>query len=201
MIENDIASAAPHYLHAISDSMSVVAAKFRNQPLSFLYESDLQGLLFAELFARLSNLTFSWMSPNTNTRWSRILEGKTFIINPVKTEYPSGRRFDIAVIQPGPVLDALPWDQHVRAAIELKYWQADGTGGGFEPDLKKLEDYANEALKDERRFTGVCAVFCYKADERFISEYFPIGVALNPKELSLKEHGVELWVFTPEASS
>jgi hypothetical protein len=87
IIQNDIALAEQHYRRAISESVSVVAAKFRNQPLSFLYESDLQGLLFAELFSRLSDSAFSWIPTNTNTRWSRILEGKTFVINPVKTEY------------------------------------------------------------------------------------------------------------------
>jgi hypothetical protein len=199
MIEGQSAAAEGRYLGAISEAVGYVADEFRKEPASFLYEMDLQGLLFARLFDQLKDLAFPWLSGDKH--WSRVAGGRKLVINPVKTEYPSGRRFDIALIEPGPKSEGPAWDLHVRAAIEIKFWQADGSGGGYDRDCVKLKNYAEEAELKGRRFTGVCAVFCHRGDEPFTSEWFSDGVKLNPTDRSLESHGVAVWAFTPKARS
>lgn len=183
------------YLGALQEALSEVSAKFRQEPASFLYESDLQGLLFTKLFDRLADVPLRW-KPDSK-RWSIIKGDQALLINPVKTEYPTGRRFDIALIEPElPVVDPV-WDLDVRAAVEIKFWQADGTGGGYDRDFQKLSAYAEEAKKTGRRFTGVCAVFCHRSDESFLSEWFTDRNPINPTNVAIPRHGVLFVVFTP----
>lgn len=48
------------YASAVQLAVRQVADRFRRAPASFLYESDLQGLLLAPLFDELAGSSLSW---------------------------------------------------------------------------------------------------------------------------------------------
>ncbi len=184
------------YLAAISDVIKDVVGVFKREPASFLYESDLRGLMFARLFDNLSNSLLPWVP--ADRRWAKLANGQKLWINPVKTEYPTSTRFDIALMGPEILAEWKIWEQHVRVAIEIKFWQADGTGGGFVRDVKKLDDYGKAAREDGRPFTGICIVFCHRRDDPYLPEWVADGkIVKNPAELTLPASGDVAWAFTP----
>jgi hypothetical protein len=150
----------------VSLAVREVAAIFRTQPESFLFERDVQGLLFARLFDRLAGSPVTW-SPEKKGL-PGLLNRAALRLNPVKTEYPGGLLFDVAVLGLETYPNLKAWFQPVRIAVELKLWQADlRTGYHFDRDKKKLETYAEKAMSEGRRFTGLCIAFCHhRADWR-----------------------------------
>jgi hypothetical protein len=84
----------------------------------------------------------------------------TKAINPVKSEYPNGTRFDIAIISPRSNQVKALWDQDVCVALELKLWQIDGTGGGPRGDIHKLARYRDQ-LAQPNSFSGHSIVFVH----------------------------------------
>ncbi len=184
------------YLTTVSKAIKDVVGHFKREPASFLYEADLQGLLFARLFDGLSNSPLPLVP--TDKPWAELANGQKLWVNPVKTEYPTGRRFDIALIVQEVRSEWKIWDQHVRAAIEIKFWQVDGTGGGFIRDLEKLNDYGKTAHEDGRQFTGICVVFCHRRDDPDLTEWVSEGkIIKNPVGLTLPANGNVAWAFTP----
>ncbi len=187
-------------LAAASLAIKQVAEQFRQTPGSFLYESDLQGLLYAELFDALAREPIRWKPGDA--RWDDVTDGEPLTINPARTEYPSDRRFDVAVLSPRLNHEQNAWGQPVRIGIELKFRQVDGTGGGFQRDMDKLREYEREQRAAHRDFTGVCLVFSHRARDEFLAEWTrdpPEGgrIITNPAELSLPTCDVVAWAITP----
>lgn len=190
------------YLDAVRASVQVVAERFTSDPASFLYESDLRGLLFAQLFNGLADAVLPWRPEETGLLGVPV-RGLSLHVNPVKSEYTYGDvaardRFDIAVLarklRPG----SNAWNQHVRIGVEIKLWQADGSGGGFHDDIGKLKRYAACANQEGRRFTGLCLVFCHLREGSGIEVEVTAGnITLNPTSPSPPVEDVVAWAFTP----
>lgn len=176
-----------------------VAATFRAQPESFLFEYDVQGLLFARLFDRLAGSPITW-SPDRKGL-PGLLNRTALKLNPVKMEYPGGLRFDIAVLDSRTHSDQKAWTQPVRVAVELKLWQADlRTGAHFKDDRVKLENYAAKAKANGSDFTGLCIAFCHHRADWRVEKW---GASADGRDdealLELPFHGVRSLVVSAPA--
>lgn len=200
------------YLVIICDSLLRVGRQFQLEPLSFLYERDLQALLFADLFKSFANLGL--ICPQTACPWAKAAPGHNLTLNPVKSEYPGrppksaqlrDRPFDLAIIAPDLKRsergDPALWHLWVRAAIEIKLLQANEKRGGIRTDQEKLEQYRKKANAEGRPFVGICAVFCYLDNDKRLRELIRGGSAHNPKKIVLDVNEVATVSFSPEGLS
>lgn len=186
------------YAHEVRLAVASVASTFAGIPASFLYESDLQALLFARLFDRLA-LGNPPQWPLRERDWMVFEDEPPRIVVPVKTEYPSGTWLDIALLAPdfAKTEPRKIWSQPVSVGIEIKLWQADGSGGWQHEDRKKLERLAEEARREGRVFAGACLVFCHRPDdERIEIAAKPGALLVNPVRFELKPGEVVEWVVT-----
>lgn len=185
------------YLEAAASALDEVAERFRAEPASFLCERDLQAVLFALLFDRLSDAVVTWNQAAVGL--SGVAEGRPLRVNPVKTEYPADERFDVAVLAPEKMYPRQKaWSQPVRVGIELKLWQADQSGGDFHADRKKLELYLDKAAKEQRPFAGVCIAFCHRADEPRLDGWGASARRfVRSGELSIRDNEVSMVVVAP----
>jgi hypothetical protein len=184
------------YLGAVIAAVRAVASGFRSQPASFLFEAEVQALLYTRLFDILAPFPLSW--DPTGKGMPGLSSELALRLNPVKAEYPAGRRFDIAILaqETRPSLKA--WSQPVRVGIELKLWQADQvTGARMDADRLKLERYGAEADGDGRRFTGLCIAFCHSRDDWRMKQWATAGDRPDEEErLVLPAHGVRTLVIS-----
>ncbi len=88
------------------------------------------------------------------------------------------------------------WNQWVRVAIEIKFWQVWGKHLSFHGDRAKLDQYAEKARGEGRRFSGICLVFCHRGAD-IEGSVAKGGIEWNPSELAIREHGVVAWAITP----
>jgi hypothetical protein len=184
------------YFEATVSGIRSVVDAFRTAPASFLFEAELQGLLFARLFQDLSELAIPWTP--SHAHWATVANGRALHVNPAKAEYPAGTRFDVALLAPNMEPGRKAWNHNVRLAIEIKFRQADGTGRGFADDEIKLREYAKLCHEAGRRFTGICLVFCHLCDDRSLLEWRDAGrIEVNPEVLSPPHDGFAAWAFTP----
>jgi hypothetical protein len=132
------------------------AAQFFEHPFDYLYEADLRSTLhhFARQEFEDDRVPLRAHDPK---RWACA----STTVGRVKSEYPSGLRFDLAVLPD--VLDPTKnmWCQPVRAAVEIKLWQPDGTGNDFEGDVLKLESYLATCRDARRHFCGLILLFVH----------------------------------------
>jgi hypothetical protein len=129
--------------------------------------------------------------------------------SPVQCEYPPPNRFDLAIIDRDNVVhydkelyakhpewknDQI-WAQPVRAAVELKYHQIDGTGkDGHNDDVVKLRNYLNSKAQG-RPFLGIALVFIQSSAPALLSAYVNF-----PGEHEIYSHaasGIARYVVTP----
>jgi len=191
------------YLSELRGAFEEVINEFRENPASFLMESDLQGLLFAALFKRLRGMAVP--ATATDKRWNAVQANGRLLTNPARSQYPSyfppknktrrpaDSHFDIAVVSQH-LIDEHAWHQPMRAAIEIKFWQVIPPYRRWEPDRGKLRRYHAGARNKGRPFTGVCLVFSHK--ERTSAQWGKID-SVNPDSLSPPENGVIVWGITP----
>ncbi len=151
-------------------------AQFENNPFDFLYEADIQGILFCKLWEKFqSNLIR--INGGYHKNEGHYGDGRNYIeTNPVKTEYPSGIKFDIAVInkdcrieydkviKKDPyILNDTFWNQPLKLAVEIKYSQlCEGINeSGFKSDLEKLYNYYDFIRKNRpgEEFYGIALLF------------------------------------------
>lgn len=183
------------YLDAVSSVLDGVAETFRREPASFLYERDLQALLFGRLFDRLATSTLAWSGTELGLPG---LARHPLRLNPVKTEYPSDQRFDLAVLAETPDRLFNAWNQPVRIGIELKLWQADLTGADFRTDREKLDRYRAKAREVPRPFAGVCVAFCHRPDDWRLKEWGTAAHRIERVgELSIPDDAVTALVVVP----
>lgn len=187
------------YLDAVAFAAQNVAATFRREPASFLFEADVQALLFGRLFDRLSDSTIAW-DPATKGL-PGLAQDTALKLNPVKMEYPAGRLFDIAVLETSTYPDQKAWTQPVRVGVELKLWQADGkTGCHFDRDRLKLEEYLHLAEAEGRAFTGLCLAFCHSRQDWRMAQWAGQADLVDAEErLELPNHGIRTLVISSPA--
>jgi hypothetical protein len=128
------------YTDALHRGIAGLVERYQKNPFDFLYERDLQGMLFALLVKEFEGKSVSmrggyWPSSDYG-------EGDTVSTVPVKCEY---HNFDIAIIDPDSVehfsnktdwesrgwKNDRFWRQPVCAAVELKYCQLGDPGRLF----------------------------------------------------------------------
>ncbi len=164
------------FLDRLNKAINQVATLFKKHPLDFLYESDIQVALYSALYENFEYLRFN---PNAQ----RLKDFKLPIgqsdgrINPVKTEYPSGKRFDIAILDPNDSdINKKIWAQPCKVGIEIKFWQVDGTGGQVKGDVQKLLDYQQMREKQNRPFLGISLLFLQPGTpEKRLKGYEPLA--------------------------
>lgn len=158
------------YLETLKSSIVDVIDDFRGNPFDFLYEADIQAALFAKARERFYpervDMKGGYRKPEFYP------EGCVVKTTPVKCEYPSGQRFDIAVIDPCRVehydearlqennwKNDRFWGQPLRAAVEIKYMQLGDRPNhrmaGLLADVKKLRQYGDLNPK----FAGIAMLF------------------------------------------
>lgn len=184
------------YSVAIQKTVAAVAEEFKRSPESFLYEKDLQSLLFAKLYDALAPSAIEW--PVRASDWM-VLSGETpRRIVPVKTEYPSGTLLDIALLDPGFSTDAPRkiWSQQVLVGIEIKLWQADNSGDLHHEDQEKLKRLVEAARLEMREMAGACLVFCHRPEDERARNAKNAGAQVDPKRFTLKRNDVVEWIVT-----
>lgn len=154
----------------VRGAVDQTVAEFIANPFDFLYESDLRSVLyyFARQALEDSRVPLRVRDPRAGTT-------SDLTITRVRSEYPSEltprQRFDIAILPDvlGPSKNR--WCQPVRAAVELKLWQVDGTGGWMERDRSKLTGYLETCRAAQRPFCGIGLVFVHPGAEWRIAEF------------------------------
>src|SRR5713101_612968 len=85
-------------LKIINHELIEFIKEYQENPFNYLYESDIQGKLFASFFDALRQ-NQHYITLNVELHGEEHFFGKNHInILPVKTEYPAGICFDIAFI-------------------------------------------------------------------------------------------------------
>ena len=177
---------------------------FQNNPFDFLYETDIQASIYSKLFYEFSLLRQS--KPMTGEKWieEHYRDGSFVTTNIVKTEYPSGIRFDIAVLDPGlqyvkctpQMSNDMFWSQPVLIAIELKYCMlgdnANSKKNSCLSDLEKLKRYQADHPQPDR-FCGLAVLFIMSYNENCRRHFDESKI--KSMELSF---GTQLWVVGPK---
>jgi hypothetical protein len=178
--------------------------RFQRHPFDFLYEADLQAILFALLVNQFEDerITMNGGYPGNAGAYNGFIRTV-----PVKCEYPGSQRFDISIIDPGAIRHfdsktALDlgwkndpfWEQGVRAAVEIKYCQLGDKErrrcAEVECDVEKLRDYLS--VRGDRPFLGITLVFIQSAG--FKASSFCVGSEIfeDPRD------GIARYIVTPD---
>jgi hypothetical protein len=120
---------------AITQAIADFANDFATRPFDYLFEADVQ----ADLHGRLRRVLEADPVDLKEIRDRQLFGVTDLKVSRVHAEYPTSKRFDIALIAASD-RSASMWNQPVGAAVEIKLWQADGTGGGINEDLRKLHE-------------------------------------------------------------
>jgi hypothetical protein len=157
-------------IHQLKQAISETVSEFMANPVDFLYESDIQSLLFVKLRQEMREIRYK-----SEAKEVELLFKSVRSINPVKTEYPlipSGLngRFDVAVLSEKHDPAFRIWKQFCRIGIELKLWQSDGTGVSRFDDFERLQSYRRVCNDNRRRFTGIAMIFVHPGAEQWIKD-------------------------------
>jgi hypothetical protein len=159
-----------NYLRALKSAIVDVVADFQCNPFDFLYEADIQAVMFVR--AREKFLPEKIEMIGGYHPIERYPDDSKIKTTPVKCEYPSEQRFDIAVIDRERVepydrarwkernwKNDRFWSQPLCAAVEIKYMQLgdklQDRARGFQKDLQKLRSYSEK----NPGFTGIALLF------------------------------------------
>lgn len=165
--------------------------EFRNCPLDFLSERDIQAVLFTELRKATSGLRYQHNSEGANSRFGFT---EPFYINPVTTEYyvPEGK-IDVAVLSKEPDSESAIWRQPCRVAIEIKLWQPREREPGYLKDVEKLQRYQAHLQKAGRELTGIAMLFVHPCIKQI-----PTTVSKEELGEAYPENGVALHMVAKE---
>ncbi|NWG28997.1 MAG: hypothetical protein HXY48_10760 [Ignavibacteriaceae bacterium] len=133
--------------------------EYQSNPIKYFYEEDLRADLLIRLWKEES---FNIKLPiTTNNEWLkdyRKIVGSEIYISGVKSEYPSNKRFDIALINADKITFSNCFNHYIFEclfALEIKLSQKDNNNSGFKSDIEKLRDYK----KLYSKFTGIAINF------------------------------------------
>lgn len=152
----------------LQSAVGETVLRFVAKPVDFLYESDIQSLLFAILRHEMRDVRYKSKAKDVEVFF------KSTDINPVKTEYPvnlegNRGRFDIAVLSSDHDPNFRIWWQPCRIAVEITLWQPDGTGAGPWDDVKKLQTYWQASQARGLPFTGIAMLFVHPGAEKWLT--------------------------------
>lgn len=169
------------HFQTLKASIVDLIADFQSNPFDFLYEADIQAALFALARGRFLSekieMTGGYHPPDCYP------DGKAVRTTPVKCEYPSQHRFDIALIDRERVepydrarwlenkwKNDKFWGQPLCAAVEIKYMQLGDRRGhraaGLQSDLLKLQSYS----ENNPKFSGIALLFV-QADKQYGEDF------------------------------
>lgn len=156
--------------------ISSAILRFQKNPFDFLYERDLQGLLFSSLLDAFSGHVIEMNGGYHSVgAYGDVCTIQTV---PIKCEYPGNEKFDVALLdhealrvfdhriarEEGWKNDVF-WNQPVRAAVEIKYCQLNDNlrhrRDGVNSDIEKLRKYSQSR---ERPFLGISILFIQPAN-------------------------------------
>ena len=178
---------------------------FQENPYDFLYEAEIQAILYAQMKATLAG-----DDVRLPVVYHRDTIGKDFVqTGIVRAEYPfAPARFDIAIIHPDSKIqkregngfknDAF-WSQDLLGAIEIKYCQLGERLtykiSNLTADMNKLRDYKNP--ENQNRFHFGLALLFIQQDHLKID---PVTERLKTEKVSEVGlvSGVEAYVITKE---
>ena len=176
---------------------------FKKNPWDFLYESDIQGLLFSKIYSSLEEHTIK-IPPEFPE-----VGGVHF--NPVKTEYPYHSRFDIAILDsqleklkahyaklyPISPERYVAWGMPLQMGIEIKYCVPDYSVFQKYRDMLsnvyKLEKYRRDSELSEK-FIGLAMLFILSESDAAELGHKETGLKPGPEEL---RPGIHAWIVTP----
>ncbi len=147
---------------------------FRKFPFSFLKESDIQGILFANLFNEFENLRITIIADNE--KYKGDFPDGEICLNLVKTEYAD--LFDIVIIDGNEVesfseerkrtgkkyKSEVFWREPLALIIEIKYcvhgYSIDKYIKGMEYDFNKIYAYKKKGIvKNQKNIAALCLLF------------------------------------------
>ena len=157
-------------INQLKQAISGTVSEFMANPVDFLYESDIQSLLFANLRHEMREVRYKSEAKDVELLFKSVRS-----VNPVKTEYPltpsgSKERFDVAVLSEKQDPAFRIWNQFCRIGIELKLWQTDGTGVSRFDDFEKLRLYRGVCNDNGCPFTGIAMIFVHPGAEQWIKD-------------------------------
>lgn len=193
------------YIQVLHGSIDRAVERFQRNPFDFLFEADLQGLLFGFLLDDCKDETIE-IAGGYHPADPYTEPGSRIRTVSVKCEYPNSHKFDIAILDSQAVehfdrarcqehnwKNDFFWRQPVRAAVEVKYYQLGDSRSDrvaeVAQDVEKLRRY-HEDHKD-RAFLGISLLFVQSG--KLISAPFRDGspIADDPSE------GIAKYVVTP----
>lgn len=171
-------------------------AEFQQNPFKFLYERDIQSVLYARLYDTFYSNTIQLVGGyHTKEEYGGSTKIKTV---PVHCEQNDrGRPFDIVLIDDGQLIPYSEstraaeswandkfWRQPLRAAIEIKYHQLGDTPSrrinGFNTDYTKLQAYGD----DNRNFLGIALLFVQSLNQDSFRSTFSSRLVSRAKTIS-----------------
>ncbi len=168
------------YYEIVEEELRRFIKKYQKNPFDFLTEYDLQSYLYTKIFDSFDNNNIKVVIETNGKnepikRWKKD-ENPKININPVKTEYPAGYLFDIAVIdnntlKPGAYAY---WHQKLKVAIEIKYhrcsfYRIPDEIRKFKSDINKLKKYQSE--EQPENFRGLSILFIQNDNEDRENEF------------------------------
>jgi len=197
------------YYDIAEEELKRFIKKYQKNPFDFLTEYDLQSYLYTKIFDHFEQeqieieiITTGINEPIKNFKKDGDLKIK---VNPVKTEYPAGYRFDIAIIDKDNLepKSYAYWHQKLKVAIEIKYHRCSFSRipaevKKFKLDIVKLKEYQRQ--EDPSNFKGLSILFIQNDNEDREIEFENIRFKENYKIINDDEtvliDGVEGLVIT-----
>lgn len=187
------------HIQLLQKGINETVKQYLAQPFDFLYESDIQSLLFCSLRKEFQHKCFVPQAKDVNTLFC---QSTVRPINPIKSEFPmnldsSFQRFDIAILDESQDESHRIWWQPSRVAIEIKLWQPDGTGGSPRDDVRKLRNYQAERNLLGKPFTGISMLFAHPSTDKWVKNITNDAICSEPL---FPDDGVSFQLVTPDGN-
>jgi hypothetical protein len=178
-------------IELVKKAIERTVKQFREYPLDFLSERDIQAWLFAEL--RLRDETSNLRYPH-DAADPRFGFPGPFSVHHVTTEYHVREGiFDVAVLSEKPDPKSDIWRQPCRVAIEIKLWQPCEREPKYLLDVKKLQLYQARLQTEGRAFMGIAMLFVHP-----YGTAKPTGITEENSGDAYPENGIALHWVTQE---
>ena len=194
----------------LNASVQDFVCEFQGNVFNFLYERDLQSILFSIAYRHFAT---ERVRMRGGFHRENAYGGNNYIDTvPIKCEYPMSQVFDIGLIDSDAVQhydtalwnqynwkNDKFWDQPVRAAVELKYYQLgdsiEDKASAYEADVEKLKRYYDK--RTHNLFLGI-ALICIQTEQLDI---FPFSVGEPYKQdAAFPQTGVFRYVVTSSSA-
>lgn len=200
-----------NHMNLLQTTITDFISEYQRNVFNFLFERDLQSLLFSTAYRHFANESIRMRG---GYHGKSAYGGNDYIDTiPIKCEYPTSQVFDIGLIDSEAIQDYNEiqckqqnwkndkfWDQAVRAAIELKYYQLGDSYSRkvweVEKDVAKLTEYLKERDGLQHPFLGI-ALICTQTKQLDPSK-FCVGKPLESSEL-FPTTGIYRYIVTPSS--